>query len=227
MSVTEVILASLTVIGFVGTLPQLWGSDWRTIWLYYRRGLISWDAVHKGACRLIDRMRNAGFAPDVVVGVGRGGIICAGLVCSELTSERLAESTRSGESAIRSPRIRLESINSTVFLKNAATVMQAQTGRSPVSHVDRIELSDSCLSVAASDKVLLVVAQNYTGNSLQRATEMLLAKGIPRENIRTAAVFWLKDDRTDIVHEPDLYGVVAPIGKTMPWKASEINTDRY
>ncbi len=227
MTTTEAVLAVLTVVGFAGSVPQLWGSNWSDIWLYYRRGIIPWEKVHKGVCRLIAKMRAANYNPSVVIGVGRGGIICAGLVCSELTTETLVEGRRSGEAKVKSPKIRLETINSTVHLKDRTALPSSQAGDRLVSHVDSIELSADDLTLDKDDRILLVVAQNFTGNSLQRAADIVMARGIPRDNIVTACVFWQRDENVTQVHEPDLYGATASIRKTMPWKYSEVNTDRF
>ena len=52
---------------------------------------------------------------------------------------------------------------------------------------------------------LWVVAQNFIGSTLEKAIDILLLQGVPRHQIRTAAV----------------------VDKTMPWKHSQANTDRY
>ena len=92
MEGTGIFLAILAVIGFLGAIPQLWGSNWRKIWLVYYKGILSWDSVHKATLKVIEKLRKHDFRPTVIIGVGRGGMVSAGLLCSELTGEDLVES---------------------------------------------------------------------------------------------------------------------------------------
>lgn len=224
----EIILSILAVVGFLGALPQLWGSDWKEIWLYHYKGVISWDFVHKSVLKVIDELRKEDFRPDLIVGVGRGGIICSGLLCSELTGDELVESSKRGEESIRSPKIKLGTINSTIFLKGTQSRQIREGRRKLSSRVDKIELSDVNVDIAENDRILVIVAQNFTGSTLEKATNIiLLGKGGRRDDICTAAVFWHKHENISIEHEPDIFGRIIPIDKTMPWKYHEITTDRY
>ena len=227
MEWVEIILSILAVVGFLAALPQLWGSDWKEIWLYHHKGIISWDIVHKGILKVIDKLQKEDFRPDLIVGVGRGGIICSGLLCSELTCDELVDNSKRGKKGIRTPTIKLGTINSTVFLKDTRSKQIREERRKLSSRVDKIELSDVNVEIAENEKILVIVAQNFTGSTLEKATNMLLSKKVPRDNIRTVTVFWHKHENISIVHEPDIFGKIIPIDKTMPWKYHEITTDRY
>ena len=227
MSLIEIILSILAIIGFLGALPQLWGSDWKKIWLYKYKGIISWSYVHKNILKVIENLRKEDFHPNLIIGVGRGGIISSGLLCSELTGEELVESSKKIVSKIHSPQIKLGTINSTIFLKGTIPQQTKREGKKLFSRVDKIELSDVSVEITRNDKILVIVAQNFTGSTLERATKILLKKGVPRDNICTATLFWHKHKNMNIKHEPDIFGTIISIDKTMPWKYHDITTDRY
>ena len=223
----EIILAILAVVSFSTALPQLWGSNWKEIWLYHHKGIISWNTVHKSILEVIDKLQKEDFKPSLIVGVGRGGIICSGLLCSELTGDELVESSKRRKKGIQTPKIKLETINSTIFLKDARSRQIRDKREKLSSMVDKIELSDVNVDIAKNERILVVVAQSFTGSTLEKATDILLSKGALRDNIRTVSVFWHKHKNISIAHEPDIFGRIVSIDKTMPWKYHEITTDRY
>lgn len=51
-----------------------------TIWTFIRRDRITWRKVAKLVVQLLDEIRSDGFAPDYIIGVGRGGSIVAGML---------------------------------------------------------------------------------------------------------------------------------------------------
>ncbi len=224
MSSTEVALAILSVIGFMGALPQIWGSNWKDIWLYYQNGVLSWNTVHKAYINLVAKLKTEGFVPTAIIGIGRGGVVAAGLIGSELLTERLTADMEHRES-IQKP-IKIGTINSVVSLKGSE-LRHGELANRLVSRVDKIELTEPEIELRNDDKVLLVVAQHFTGASLNKAMNILLSKGIRREYIKTATVFWHRHRNVPLEHEPDLFGLIAGVDKTVPWKDSRISTDRY
>jgi hypoxanthine phosphoribosyltransferase len=182
--------------------------------------------VHRSVLKVAEELQKQNFQPDLIIGVGRGGIIAAGLLCSELTGEKLVESSKKGVREIQSPKIRLGTLNSTVFLKDTLRQIGAEKGEF-YSRIDRIVLSEVDMDIAEDEKVLLIVAQNFTGSTLGKAKNVLLTQRVSRSNIKTAALFWHKHENITLEHEPDFFGSAIPIDKTMPWKYHEINTDRY
>jgi hypoxanthine phosphoribosyltransferase len=227
MGWTEIILAILTAVGFLGALPQLWGSNWKEIWVYYWKGIVSWKMVRRSILRVKERLREENFQPTNIIGIGRGGIICAGLLCSEMINEELVDTAKIKKEELRTPPIRLGIMNTTLYLKPTAAIPKKMRRDSMESLIDKTELSDVEVNIRENDKILLIVAQTYSGITLESATNLLLSKGISRENIKTVTVFWHKHPNIEVVHSPDIFGSIISIKKTMPWKYYEVTTDRY
>ena len=224
MSILEIIFGITTLLGFIVALPQLWGRNWKNIAQYYSKGIISWENVHKASLNIVFKIKERGFKPNLIIGVGRGGILAAGLLCSELTQKELIKDTVKGKSHLQT-KIRICVIDSKVFFKNTDTLNknhnQLQTS------IDRIEQSEIDFNIDPQDKILVVVSQNFKGETLLNTINKLLEKGVSRDNILSVALFWHKHKYIEIIHEPDLFGYVLSIEKTMPWKDYQINTDRY
>ena len=207
----EILSLAIGIVGFLGGLPQFFGYNWRDLWLYHYRGIISWQRVHRAILKIKHELHNDNHKPDVIIGIGRGGAICAGLLCSELMDE------------INGYHPRIEVVNSRVTFKKVGSEFK----------VDKIELSEEDfaeISIIPSSKVVIIIAQSFTGHSLQEALDRVLAQRIPRENIKTIALFWHKDPklRVKIRHQADIVGEYLPIRKTTPWKIhQEIPTDRF
>jgi len=227
MGSTEIILEIVTVVLFLAAVPQLWGSNWKEIWVYYYKGIVSWKTVHRSILRVKERIREENFHPTNIIGIGRGGIICAGLLVSEMISEELVDSVKIKKEELRTPPIRLGIMNTTLYLKATAAIPKKIRPDSTDSLIDKLELSDVEVNIRENDKILLVVAQTFSGDTLERATNLLLSKGFSRDNIKTVTVFWHKHPNIEVVHSPDIFGSIIPIGKTMPWKYYEVTTDRY
>ncbi|MCK5000739.1 MAG: hypothetical protein KAS23_14450 [Anaerohalosphaera sp.] len=228
----ENILIILTIIGFVGALPQIWGSSWKTIWLYYYRGAISWDIVHDAALDVLRKMKDKDFNPTVIIGIGRGGIVAAGLLCSEMVRSKLASATDLEKSIPTLPPVRLGIVNTNIIFKVPGTTIALDDRQRSISKIDSIQLSDLDISLATDDKVVIIVSQNFTGTTLEKVLKLIIGKGVQRENIRTIALFWQRHQRNDNhhltgFHEPDIYGRVIPEKKTMPWKSKHTSTDRF
>jgi len=227
MSNLEISLGILSIIGFVAALPQVWGSSWKDIWLFYRKDSISWDTVHKGYLKIVRELLLENFNPSVVIGIGRGGIVAAGLVCSEMVTDNLEAGSPYLNKNAHTRKIRLGAINSTVYFKQLLDHNTQAPNGSISSRVDRIELANINIELQPNDRVLLLVAQTFSGSTLKEAISMVSDMGIPRENIKTATIFWHRDVNIAIVHEPDLYGTFIKIDKTMPWKNNKLSTDRF
>lgn len=223
----NVILAVIAIVGFIGTFPQFFGSSWGDIYRLLVKGTIPWDVVHEAALKLLNRMRNDDFIPTVVVGIGRGGILATGLICSEYVRGKLSSDMRKLDTAPELPLLRIATINTTVVFKMRPIGRDVQPRR---ALVDRIDLHEIDCVLSLEDRILLLVAQNFTGSTLEKAVALIEAKGISRENIKTATLFWQKpkveERHLADVHEPDLFGMVIPASKTMPWKSKLTSTDR-
>lgn len=223
MSITF-IAAILAMASVIIAFPQILGKNWRDIWLHYKKGIISWDEVHESNLSVKRRLKDVNFQPNYIIGIGRGGTIAAGLLCSELTGGSLVKGSKMDDEKIRTPKINLDTINSTLYLRDdLSKKLKNEQGR-----LDRTELSNLNINISEDRKVLLIIAQSFSGSTLEKATNMVLKKGVERKNLRTATLFWQKQERNiDIVHEPDIYGKIISTDKTMPWKRHKVTTDRY
>jgi len=224
----ELILISIGVLGFLGSLPQFFGSNWIDIYRYGFKGKISWDLVHKSSQRLLVKMREEGFNPTVVVGIGRGGVIAAGLIASEITRRKIVFDQYTINKIPELPQLRLATINTNVVFKS---IVSTKDGGKQSIMVDRIILNEGNCSLNQDDKVLLLVAQNFTGTTLEKAITFVVAKGVLRENVKSATLFWQKLKGVEPshlldTHQPDFYGMVIASSKTMPWKIKDSSTDR-
>ena len=52
--------------------------------------LVSWDEVSMLAKKLAFKIKNSGFKPDLVIGIARGGLVPARIVCDYLLQKDLA-----------------------------------------------------------------------------------------------------------------------------------------
>ncbi len=223
MSMLERILAIISVIGFIGALPQIWGQSWRDIWLYYVEGTLPWSDIVKAYKNVVRQMKDEGFSPTAIIGVGRGGIISAGLICSELVTAGIVDDNSRNVAEKEIPKIKIGVINSNLRLRSGNRIH-----RNMESNLDYIELSTPSIVLDPNDKVLLVVAQHFTGKSLQDAVKILLDEcKISRDGIYTAALLQYRHKNIKSYHTPDFYGLDANISKTVPWKEKKRNTDRY
>lgn len=212
----------LALLGLLGSTPQFFGTNWKEIFQYYIKGIISWGLVHKTIKNVRQKLLEDKFEPDLIIGVGRGGILCAGILCSEVTGTDLVDSTKSSESS-HSTKIRLESLNTTIFIR-----ADVQRSKDDVTQkIERINIAEVDFDIPKNGKILLVMAQIFKGSTLAKALGKLQEKGIPRENVKTVAVFWHKHASVNVEHTPDIYGHVLPLGKTVPWKGYAVNTDRF
>jgi hypoxanthine phosphoribosyltransferase len=224
MTALEIILTVISFVGFIGTVPQIWGSDWGNIFEYYFKGRISWDQVNRTYLKVARSVKGQPFSPTVIIGVGRGGMVAAGLLCSEFI-KKVAMRYGSNPQKTQTPKIKIGVINSTIYFKDNHNNFIDNSGLRTV--VEEIVLHDPEVTVEPNDKVLLVGAQTFSGQSLKDAKNLVVKKGVPPENILTATLFHHKHPRIDIKYHPDIVGMNTKISKTMPWKNEESNTDRY
>lgn len=223
MSTLEKWLAIISVVGFIGSLPQIWGQSWKDIWLYHIEGTLPWKDVMKAYKKIVNQLREDNVSPTAIIGVGRGGIISAGLICSELVTAGIVNDEPSATNSKPIPKIRVGVINSNINLRPRTRVKNYTD-----SNLDYIEFSAPSIMLDENDKVLLVVAQHFTGKSLQDAVIILVEEcNVPRENIYTAALFKYNHKNIKSYHTPDYFGINTKISKTVPWKDRKGNTDRY
>ena len=219
------VLTIIAIIGFVGTLPQFWGYSWKDIYRYTLEGTVPWNTVHEATLNLLQKIIDSGFNPTVVVGIGRGGILAAGLLSSEITRSKLIMQSRQAVTQ-HAPLLRIGTMNTKVIFKSQPP---NELGAKRLL-VDRIDVEEIDCTIQPQDKILLILAQNFTGATLEKAVTLIVSKGIPRENILTTTLFWqkpqLEQHHLPNSHEPDMFGMVLAPTKTMPWKSKDVSTDR-
>ena len=219
------ILTIIAIIGFIGTLPQFWGHNWKDIYRYTLLGSVPWDTVHEATLKLLQKITASGFNPTVVVGIGRGGILAAGLLCSEITRSKLIVQSRQADTQ-HVPSLRIGTMNTKVIFKSQ---LPDKPGKKLLL-VDRIDLEEIDCTIQPEDRILLILAQNFTGATLEKAVSLIVSRGVPRKNVVTATLFWQKPQfeqhHVPDAHEPDMFGMILAPTKTMPWKSKYVSTDR-
>jgi uncharacterized protein len=80
----EGILAACTILGGVVAAIQLWKV------VQERQGRFGWRRVTTGVRELIGKIQQANYQPDLVVGLGRGGFVVAGMLSGNLGIVTLA-----------------------------------------------------------------------------------------------------------------------------------------
>ncbi len=213
----ELIAASLALII---AMPEIMGSNWKEVWLFYYKGLLSWKTVEKSLSKVIKEINRRRIVPEVIIGVGRGGVIAAGMLSNEFIEEVLMEDVKNKKHKTMTPSIQILSINTTIF-------MRTDSGNRRIEEI-KVNMDNDINLVDKT--ILVVVAQTYTGQTLREAVHLLTERGIQRENITTVSLFKYKHKRNlrpEIVHEPDIFGEEVSAEKTVPWKNADLNTDRY
>jgi hypoxanthine phosphoribosyltransferase len=223
MTSVEIFLAIVSILSFIGALPQVWGESWRDIWAYRKNGIIPWGDITDAYLRILEKMKSESFLPTTIIGIGRGGMVAAGLVCSGLVNQKLVSNIEK-QNVEETPKIKIGTINTTIYYRPVFSEID-QTG--PKTEIEKITYSEPEVTLDENDKVLLVIAQTFSGESFDKAMAILTAKGISRKNVRTATILLHELPNLYLVHTPDYIGMRTTIKKTVPWKNNRISTDRY
>lgn len=220
----SLLLGAITIVSFLIALPQIFGSNWKDLYAFFFKGKVSWDDIQKASSKIIKDLREENFFPTCILGIGRGGAVATGLLSSEYNKHIIIEDSDKDIQST-SANLKIGVINSKVFLKKDRPHEDFQNGI--ISRIDKIEYSDIDIKLCSTDKVLVITAQSYRGESFQKTLDKLLSIGLSRDNIKTATLFWHRHKQINVLHEPDIHGKIISINKTMPWKDSKYNTDRY
>jgi len=224
----KIILTILPFLTFIG-IPQIWASNWKEVFNHIINGILPWRRIFKSIRVIKKQIDRIQFEPTIIIGIGRGGLISAGLILSEITNQKLKESKERNERILQTPNIRVEHMLTLTKLKTFDEISATRNKRHNISeNIESQKVLDNGLSAQRGDKVLLIIAQSYQGTSLSQGLEILIKKGIPRENIKTATLFLFEVKGIPTVHDPDIIGaIVKNTRMTMPWKNPYLNTDRY
>lgn len=213
MTRLEISLAILTVIGFVGSLPQFWGQSWKDVLYYAGRRVFSWDKIFNGIETIFEELVKSEFKPSVIVGVGRGGAIASGMLASLFTKEQLEDSSLLGN------QLKIGTIN-TVYRLRPRTFFDQK------SEVEEFLLTEPTLKFTKEDKVVLIVSQSFTGSTLKEAIRKVENQGVPKGYIITASVISYSVKQVGEKYTPQIIGMQGKLGWTVPWKDKDLNTDR-
>jgi hypoxanthine phosphoribosyltransferase len=224
MSSLEITLAVISVVSFVGALPQVWGQSWKDVYKYHVEKTLRWSDIVVAYKSVVAQMNKLQFSPIAIIGIGRGGIIAAGLICSELINSEIVEDVSTSTDQKEISKVKIGVINSSIKLRSTKPTLDKYE-----SKIDTIRFSLPSISLNPTDKVLLVIAQQFTGNSLNDSIKILVDEcKIPRENIRTAALIrYSSFNYFHLYHTPDFVGLITKENKNVPWKIKENNTNRY
>jgi len=219
----NIVFIVITVISLLVALPQVWGASWKSLYRYYIDKSITWDTVHRSAIELLSKFKSDSVNFDVIVAVGRGGLIASGLICSEMIKEELKQLEPNEEPDVSS--FKISALNTKIGFRKTTTKKGV-----PIYHVDKIDIVEIDCDIIETDQILILLAQTFSGSTLSKAIDFLTRKGIKRENIKTATLFWqkIKIDKyhSTCNHEPDYFGIVQKDKRTMPWKTKKYSTDR-
>lgn len=207
----------LTIIGtFLSVLgvPQLFGKSWKDAFAKLLNGGISWKEVEKLTSSIISQMKEDNVQPDLIIGVGRGGIISAGLLCSTLTNDDGLASQDS-----QSRNITIETVNT--VKKPLAINPQFNGNRVTLPWIYEVQKIDFDLSAWKNKSVLVVIGETITGrtlSSIKKQIEDLCVSGDYSIDVKFATLV-LHDTRHYVVDiDINYIGEEYKRQIMMPWK---------
>jgi hypothetical protein len=173
----EGILAASTILGGVVAALEVWKV------VQERQGRFGWHRVTAAVKRLIVKIQQANFQPDLVVGLGRGGFVVAGMLSGNLGIVTLAGLDR-------------------------RYLWEGQHRQVKIVDLGSLNVTGK--------KILLIVAEPYTGETLRKGYEYLQERGA--KQIKTAALF--KADLCNFV--PDFYAYDVKHVTRLPWRITDL-----
>ena len=212
----ELLLTLLTIFGsFMSLLgvPQLFGRTWKDVFARLFHGGISWKEVEKLTSNIVSQMNND--KPDLIIGVGRGGIISVGLLCSTLTNDG------SFESGIRqSKTITIETVNTFQKPDRKRPQLKGRVVSFPLIY--EVQPIDFDLSVWKNKSILVIIGETITGqtlSSMKKQIDDLCKSGGYCINVKFATLA-MHDTRHNTINsiEIDYIGKKYERKIKMPWK---------
>ncbi|HAN41563.1 MAG TPA: hypothetical protein DCQ12_06590 [Candidatus Cloacimonas sp.] len=220
INIVEVLGLVLAVLG----IPQLWGSDWKTVIksAKFFKSSLPWEKVVKDTELIAKDIINSGFIPTDIIGIGAGGAICASLMYRYFDKSIRVDD----HNIVNQSDINLQVLDTVV--KMLPDYFMQDGGIK--TKIKSIEIRGNTIDVNQDSKILLVVAQTYTGETLSRGAEFLVAAGANKDNIKTISIYTYND--IILSKCASEYQIIStkkaiPLRKTMPWKTKDNSTDRY
>lgn len=210
---------SLSIIGTLLAIlgiPQIFGLLWKDIITKLFSGGISWKEVEDLTLILAENIKDK--KPDLIIGVGRGGIISAGLLCSKITNDGSLEKEDSSNQNTKT--IKMETINTIKKIDKSAPIIEKRKVSYPYYY--EIQNIDFDLSMWNDKFILIIIGETITGNTLFSTKEQIKNICLQKQyniDIKLATLIL-----HDMKHQEAISRKIDFIGKTynkkiiMPWK---------
>jgi hypoxanthine phosphoribosyltransferase len=173
----EGILAASTILGGAVAALELWKA------VQEKQGRFGWRRVTSAVKKLIIKIQQANYQPDLIVGLGRGGFVVAGMLSGNMGIVTLAGLDR-------------------------RYLWEGQHRRVKIVDLGSLDV--------AGKKILLIVAEPYTGETLRKGYEYL--KERDAKQVKTAALF--KAELCNFV--PDFYAYDVKHVTHLPWRLTDL-----
>jgi predicted kinase/hypoxanthine phosphoribosyltransferase len=183
------VLGGLLVLYELGRVLFHLYVDWREF---------SWQKIEKAIDKLFDEISESAWEPDLIIGLGRGGTVVAGLLAA-----RFRDSTQ-----YKHRMIPIASIDRFYLMKNKRRQDIRITGFHTIDAFDK--------------RLLLLTADLRSGGTLDRA-EHVLKWDRPKE-IRTGALLAFTKDVQFSHFDPYYSGVQLPVtssNRRLPWRSGK------
>lgn len=198
-SMISSIVSIFAILGGILTLYHLYRIVYRFV---CDQKVFSWEDIERANNILFDKIRKSQYKPDLIVGLGRGGAIVAGLLAA-----KFRESPDHGFRLIP-----ISSIDRFYILEGKRRVEAIISGFHTLD--------------AFGKNLLVVNADSYSGATLQKAKEVLLWDH--PTDVKTGTVIAFTRKRKKPWYDPDYCGEKLPVEKAkkrLPWRTDEYSLD--
>jgi len=164
--------------------------------------VFTWPQVVSGIDKLVYQVSKGGFEPNMVIGLGRGGAIVAGLFASKLREKYEGDAKNSNDKLVEIALI------DRIYLPNDGTEKEAR-----ITGLHTIDVTGK--------RILVLTADFYTGITVKKSKAALL--DAKPEDIRTGCLFLFKLARGRSIEKPDFRGAEVPhrhVKKRLPWRGT-------
>ena len=163
----EIILSIIgTLLAILG-IPQLFGYSWKNIIIKFFYGGISWNEVERLTSIISEKINNK--KPDLIIGVGRGGIISAGLLCSKITNDGSLD--RKGTFNQNEKSIKIETVNTVKKIDESKPSVIKREVRYPFYY--EVQNIDFDLSIWVDKTILIIIGETVTGHTLKSTKDQI------------------------------------------------------
>lgn len=195
MTVLQGLIAFFALLGGYLALRDAWRAfqDWRTI---------SWRRVEEAAAKLFSIIRRSGYTPDLIVGIGRGGLITAGLLAARFRQSKEYRMSMIPVAAIDRFYLKVEGRRKSVRF----------------SGFHSLDIYDK--------QILVVNADTYTGSTLGNAKRVL--EWDRPKTVKTGTLFAFTKRAKSPPQDPDFWGEQLSESqrrRPLPWRDADYHFD--